>query len=162
MLIICIINRLKGLLEPKEHLDWTKLAHAQLDLICILQNKTIIRLLRHTTKNNKFGPSPLVGLHGVRTGSNLCMHNYTIAPITRDHKWLSSVFIYRWDRGIRFCLRTDRWTYGQRRMAGRWTTGYRIKSTGHTKFHHSLSASQDQNQHKGEIIWYKTAFMRLT
>ena len=58
--------------EPPGQFDWTKLAHCT-SRPCILQNKTIIRPLRHNVL--RIFLSPLVGPQGVQTGPKLHMRN---------------------------------------------------------------------------------------
>ena len=70
--------RLCPLSKPPGQFDWKKLAHCT-SRPCILQNKTIIRPLRHILRNLIFlTKSPCGAPGGVRTGPKLHMHNYRV------------------------------------------------------------------------------------
>ena len=83
--------------EFQWHLCWTKLSHLQLDQ-CILQNKTIIRTLRHILK--VFDILPLLGPMGPGLGQNCTCRT---RPWAQQHdtihfffvNWVSTEFSYR-------------------------------------------------------------------
>ena len=103
--------------EPLWQFDWTKLAHCT-SRPCILQNKIIIRPLRHILRF--FLTKSPCGPQWVWTGPKLHVQNKTIGPCHKQHETISMSLQYL----VKEEITKQDIVYGQ--TAGR---PYRISST---------------------------------